>query len=119
MGYEVLEKRMKITGPLDVTNVTSWEELRRFSGQVTKSIVELVNGKITFSDNFDAMSISVVFPTANTTVIVPHGLNRIPAGYIVQGRSAAMIVYDSATANTTNNLYVQASAIGTANLLVY
>lgn len=110
---------MKITGPLDVTNVTSWEELRRFVGQVSKDLVTLVNGKIIFSDNFDGMTISVSFPTANTTVIVPHGLNRIPAGYLVQGLSAAMIVFDGNTANTTANLYVQASAIGIANLLVY
>lgn len=110
---------MKVVGPSDVSNVATWEDLKRFVSQITKSTVDLVNGKITFMDNFDALTISVEFTAANTTVIVPHGLNRIPAGYLVQGLTAALTVYDGNQANTTENIYLQASATGTARILVY
>jgi hypothetical protein len=110
---------MRIIGPYDISNVTSWEELRRFGSQLTKALVDIVNGKITFVDNFDALTASVVFTAPNTTVLVPHGLDRVPSGYMIQSLSAAMIIYDGNQANTTHALYVQSSAIGTANLLIY
>lgn len=60
----------------------------------------------------------VFFTSAGADVNVPHGLGRIPAGYLVVGRSASITVYDGAAPSSADYLVLRASGAGSAQVLV-
>jgi len=70
-------------------------------------LVELFNGGLNFTDNFECTIASVTIALTDTEI--PHTLKRVPVGYIVMGRDQAGIVYDGAIAWTTENIYVRSS----------
>jgi hypothetical protein len=92
--------------------------LRKYSSTLLKDISDLLNSKLTFRDNFAANLSSVTFSGA-VEARLSHSLRRMPTGYIVYGKSADINVYDGATANTTENLYLRASGAGTVKVLVF
>jgi len=110
---------MKVIGPQDISNVSSWEQLRNFSSRSFQAILEAVNGQISFTENVDCSYQTVQFTAANTSVAVKHNLGRVAANYIVAGKSAEITVFDSGTSNEENVLYVQASGAGTVRLLIF
>jgi hypothetical protein len=110
---------MKIKTVLDVSNVVSWEELRRYVSQMVKSIVEIINGNVDLVDNCATSIVTVNFSAASTTVQVAHTLKRLPQGYIVTQSSAGISVFDGNKSNTDSHVYVQASGAGTVTLLVF
>lgn len=77
----------------------SINELNRYLIKLT----ERVNGGLLLGDgtvsgragNLSGQFLQVTFTTADTTTTIPHGLNRIPIGYLVVGRNKACVVYDS------------------------
>jgi len=95
------------------------EQLQRFLDILAKDIVSTVNGKLDFQTNFNCTLISVPFTAANTQQAILHGLGRVPVGYIKTRASANMEVFDGTSGNTSNVLYLQASAPGTVGLLIY
>lgn len=95
------------------------EELARFVEIYCDDVTAVVNGGLDFQTNFNAKIVSAVFSSANTTVGVSHGLGRVPSGYIVVGLSAAMTVFNGSGSNTTSVIYLQASAAGSASLLIF
>lgn len=78
-----------------------------------------MNGNLSFADNLATSTVSVNFSTANKQVGVANPLGRVPVGYIPINLSANMVVYSGKTANTASIINLQASAVGTATLLVF
>lgn len=102
-----------------MSNLGTTDDFNRFVSLALKQIKDAVNGGLTFSDNFDAKTVSVAFSSPNVTIAVQHGLGRVPNGYIVVGLSSGMIVFDGSTANTSSTIYLQSTVIGTAKLLIF
>lgn len=109
---------MRVTN-FDVANIRGTEEFQKSVAVALREVADLVNGRLTFEDNSSTSLVTVTFAGASTTVSVPHTLNRPPIGYIVAKKSAAIHVYDGDKANTSDTLYVQASAGGVVRLIVF
>ncbi len=107
-----------ITASTDMTQCKP-EELAKFLDIFCQDVVNVVNGNLDFSTNFNAKLISITFGAANTNTPVNHGLSRVPAGYIVTSATAATSVYNSTVPNTTSVLNLMASAAATVGLLVF
>lgn len=103
----------------DLSNLKLDADLLRFLSQAFKQISDIVNGKLLFTDNLDIQIISCSFTAANQSSQFSHSLNRVPTGYITVGASSAMIVFSGATANTASLIYLQSSAAGTAQVLLF
>lgn len=103
----------------DISNITTLDDLVRYSSIITNSIVSAVNGGLDFTDNCNVSNVSVTFPAANVQVKVTHTLNRIPQGYLVAGRATNLQVFDGTSAMNSSEIFVQSSAAGTAKLLIY
>lgn len=110
---------MKIQTQANPGNVTSWEELRRWTGVNCDQVSRAINGGIDLIDNCSTISVSVTIEAANSDTKVTHGLERMPNGYIVIGKSGNITVFDGTAASTTSELYIQATATGTVKLLVF
>lgn len=109
---------MRITASPDVERVKT-EELARYTSIFLTQVVEALNNNLSFVDNFNAKTLTVSFTAANTDVAIIHGLGRVPQGYIQVGQNAATSVYDGASANTAQLLYLRASATANVRLVVY
>jgi hypothetical protein len=108
----------KLTASVDFDRVKA-EEMPRFINLFAEQVESLINNGLTFSDNFDAKIVSVSITTADTDFAVAHGLGREPLGYFVIGQTANMGVYNGSRANSASVLYLRASAVGTASVLVF
>jgi hypothetical protein len=104
--------------PIDLSNLDTVDQLKTKLSDVIRNILEAVNGRLNFGENIEASEVTAVFPGANTTIQVSHSLGRVPTGYIVSSKSAAIHVHDGNKENTDKHLYVQASAAGTVKLWV-
>jgi len=110
---------MKLNAVQNVSNVTTVTDLARYTSITLDQIQSILNGGITFVDNFQASTISANFTAANTEFQLSHSLGRIPVGYILINASAAMIIYNGGSANTANDIFLKSSAIGTGQILVF
>lgn len=108
----------KISASPDISQVKP-EELARFVDIFCHDVVQKVNGDLDFQNNINCKLVSIPFAAANTEASVSHGLGRVPTGYLVYGATAAMSVYNGVSTNTAALLYLRASAVGTANLIVF
>lgn len=109
----------KITRETNIDLVKDDEKRWNFVSQFFDNIKELLNNGLKFSDNFDSKFVNVSFAAANIDTAVPHGLGRVPTGYIVTRRGASLTVVDGATAWTSNIIYLKSTAIGTVTVLVF
>lgn len=109
---------MKINGPTDVSNVGTWEELRRFAGSAIRDIITVINGGVDLVDNCATRSLTVTF-TAAGSVTVDHGLGRVPRGYVIVGRTTNIQVFDGVTLSTDKLLSLQTSGAGVVRILVF
>lgn len=110
---------MKIAAPLSLASIKTWEDLRRFTAESLSQLLSLVNGRISIQDNLETSVVDATFSASSITVAVPHTLGRVPTGYIVASLSASLIVFNGNKDHTDAVLYVQASAAGTAKLIVF
>jgi len=101
-----------------LSNLRTVEDISRYYSIIVDQLESILNGGIGFSDNLQSSISSVVFSTANSEVIVPHGLKVAPLGYVILTRSAALVVYDGSTEWTTEFISLKASASGTAKVMV-
>lgn len=62
--------------------------------------------------------ISVTFTAPSQTINVVHGLGRIPQGYVVEGASTAVLVYDGGDPTDTV-IPLTSSSAATVRLWVY
>lgn len=109
---------MRIT-KLDLSNLENFEQLRRFGAALFREITDLLNGQVTFQDNFSANTLTQNFPIANQDTPINHGLGRVPSGYILVGADVAMSVYDGQGASTVDTIFLRSNAVGTARILIY
>lgn len=110
---------MRLKSILDISNVKSQEDLTRFAAQALKDIADILNGKVGIEDNTDSIRLTVNFTAANVAQTIQHNLGHMPSGYVLIGSTVAMSVYDGGTAFTDKFIYLKASAIGTARILLY
>lgn len=110
---------MKQQRPVSVSNVTTFEDLRKWTDFSLSDISDILNGHVSFNDNIDAKIASAVFSSANTDTQITHGLNRIPIGYIDIKKNATISFKDGNAAWTTTTIYLQASGSGSATFLVF
>lgn len=108
----------KITASPDLAQVKP-EDHQRFADLFANDTANTVNGNLDFQHNFNCKLIQVSFPSVNVQVAVPHGLGRVPQGYIVTATSTGMHVFNGIPANTSTTLYLQSSTTGIAGILVY
>ena len=80
-----------------------------------------LDGGISINDNVDASRVTIVtHVTPGTETGYSHGLGKVPLGYIVTGQEAAGSVYDGATANTNQTLYLKSDVSSkTFKILVF
>ncbi len=107
----------KIASTGSVSNLTTVDELARFSSISFASIITQINGNLTFGDNISAKVFDVTFSTANTEVQSAHGLGRTPLIWICGSLTANAVVFQSSAADNTN-VYLEASAPCSAKILV-
>lgn len=70
----------------------------------------LLTRGLNFDDNFDSRRAQVTtHATPGTEFSVAHGLGKVPIGYIVYGQAAAGQIFDGATANTKDLLYLKSN----------
>lgn len=83
-------------------------------------LITIINGQIGFGngvtkDNLNLAWGNVVTPGApNTDFGVVHNLGRVPVGYIVVSKSAAVDVYTGSVAATITTLTLRATVAGVA-----
>lgn len=105
----------------DTSNCSTWQSLRNVVTMALRSIQDQINGNLQFGLNIAAAGpYSVKFVTPNAPVTVPHNLGKIPTGFIVVSRSAAIIAYQSP--GTTyewqqKTIFISANGVGT--VLIY
>ena len=110
---------MRIKVPQDVSQVESWEELRRYVAQVLPLLTQVINGQVDLVDNASTSLVTATFPSANQELAVGHRLKRIPQGYLIVGTNSSFSVFDGVTDNSSETIYLRASAAGTARVLVF
>lgn len=107
----------KISAKANVSNCTGWEDLMRYVSQFLQDCFNQVNGNITFQDNISARVVPASFTIANATVILPHGLGRVPLMWTSGSITANSVIYETKAADQ-NNVYLAASALCSAKILV-
>lgn len=103
---------------IDLTNVQE-KDFQSKTAEVVKGLTDALNGNLNFSDNVQSSQISIEFTGSDVNTRQIHGLGRKPAGYLVMGAAAAMSIYDGSSENTEKEIYLRASATGTARILVF
>ncbi len=100
---------MKLTLPRNVSNLNDAEQLGRYVQVAFDDIQNVINGNIEFNQNIGAKQIDASFFVANSDLAFSHGLGRIPQGFFVVGLDVASIIYNGASKNTADLIYLRAS----------
>lgn len=108
--------RVKV--PISCSNTEDLEQLRRFASKSISDIVDEFNGRIDFQENIRAKIHDIVFVDANADLRINHGLDYVPAGYIVASVSKAAIVYNGEQASTRAAIYLKCNAANTKVKLI-
>ena len=108
---------MKITATHDVSNVETFEDLKRFTTQFLEQTKSAINGGISI-ENLRAKLISFTVTQTSADIQVNHALGVIPIGYLkLQGPNIS--IYDVGKSTwTIDNIFVRASGTGDVTLLV-
>jgi hypothetical protein len=110
---------MKPINRYNIQNAKDSDEAIRWISHGLKSFFEILNSGITFNDNFDSSTQTVVFSDTNTEKIIDHGLGRVPVGYFKIGSSVALTIYDSGTTWTKKKIFLKSDTIGTAKVIIF
>lgn len=103
----------------EVSNAPDWTELRRAVSMAFKSIYELLNGRLNFSDNLRGKIIDVSFVASNTDTVIIHNLGFIPSYYLVIKSNVATQIYTGDGSWTNELIYLKASAISNCSIFVF
>lgn len=103
--------------PSSVSNVTGVEDLKRFSDILFQSIIQQVNGNLSFTDNLSVSFLDVSFTSTSTETAFSHTLGRVPVMWIVGNQSASGSVYQTKGA-TDKLIYLASSAVLTAKIVL-
>ena len=110
---------MKITTVQDFSNVSTLEDLTKYSSQAVDAILKVINGNVDLVANTNCALLPVGFAKPNTTYAFNHGLQRVPQGYISAGLSQNMILFNGSSKNTSTQVFIQSSAGGSGMVLVF
>lgn len=111
---------MRITVANDFGKITTLQEVIRWTAQFVEQAYRAMSGNLEFDVNLRTSTIpGVVFPAANTDVIVTHKLNRLPVGYLVAGSSAACSIFLSSVPATALTITLQSNAAATCTIVVF
>lgn len=112
----------RVKGVPSLSDVPTWQELRRYASIAIDRIMGQLNGGISFGENITASGPSVVtFASSADIQTVGHNLGRVPQGFIVVKLSAGITVYQPAGAENawqSDKIFLTASGAGTATLYV-
>jgi hypothetical protein len=101
------------------SRLTTIDQLSRFMSLLAGNLDIILNGGITFADNFKGQVVECSFSAANMDSSFPHQLGRSPTGYLSLGQNAALIVYDGTNALQPQTITLRSSAIGTAQVFIF
>lgn len=107
----------KIASTGTVSNLESIDELARFCSISFSQIITQVNGKLTIGDNISAKVLDVGFSATATEFVIAHGLGRSPLMWISGSIDANAVIFQTKAADDTN-VYLEASAVCSAKILV-
>jgi hypothetical protein len=88
------------------------------TAQLQSGVVGALN-QLQASPLTGAQLITGVIIIAGTPTIVPHGLNKVPTGYLVVSANAASSTWLGTSPAPASVLSLQASATVTVNILVF
>ncbi len=109
----------RISTPSNFSSVTNWEDLRRFASACIQDIVNQINGRLTFNDNIQGVTLQAFFPVANTDLALTHALGYVPNGFLVVGLDSAAIIYSSTAPNSVQIFLRSSLANSNAKVRVY
>lgn len=109
---------MKIKTPQTLANITTLDDLVKYSSQTSNDIVSVINGNIGFTDNCKTALVTVTFKGAETQA-VDHSLGLTPAGYLISGRSTNIQVFDGAGDTTGSKISLQSTGAGVVKVLLF
>lgn len=111
---------MKLSASQGISNQETLDKLKRQTQIFAQATEDVVNGQITFQDNFRCQIITVTFVNPNVDVQVPHQLGTVPIGYLAINKTSPLDVYNgSANVFTKTFITVRSDAGGTANILIF
>jgi len=107
----------QIKSSSNITEIPTNEEKIRYIQLFLQDTQQVVNGRLDLATNTNSPVVSQAFSAANTDTTVNHNLGRAPRGYLVVGRTAAMIIYDGTVASNATTITLKSSAVGTARFI--
>ncbi len=110
---------MKISGYQKLANLTTLEDLIKFTSIDMDLLATILSGNLDLVANCNTALVSVSFAKANTTYPFTHGLARVPQGYFSAGMSANMVIFNGTTVNNLTQIFLQSSAVGSGKVLVF
>lgn len=109
---------MRLPSSGDFAKITEPDEFQRQICIVMSDVVACLNGNVEFDLNMRSLTVQVNFTAANSLVIVPHTLRKVPTGYIQAGSNAATSIYNLLPSDT-RNIYLQSSAIAIVQVVIF
>ena len=106
----------RVTARLDVGNVASLEELKRFVAIALKDIGEQINGNLNV-ENLSVQMLDVTFSSSGLVTRIPHSLGRPPLMWISGNLTGDSVIYEYKPSDATT-LYLAASAPCSARILL-
>ena len=111
---------MKLSVSNGINDQKDLPGLRRLVQIMASELETMINGNLTFQDNFKEQTISVLFTAANADQQIPHKLQTVPIGYLVIGKDSIFDVYNgSADVFTKTFVTLRASNTGIANIMIF
>lgn len=110
---------MKVTAPINLSNVNSIDELKRFVGIFCSNVTDILNGNVLISDNVASKLLTFTFTSSNKTVGMDHGLGVIPTGYFQVGSDVSVNLFDGDQKNTISTIYLRSSGSAVVRVLVF
>lgn len=84
----------KVQTAISVSNVASWQDLRRYVDIALNRIVSEFNGNINFVDNIAASGpLFASFTASAVPVTITHSLGKVPTGFLLVSTDAPISVY--------------------------
>lgn len=110
-----------IQASAEIYDIKEDSEKFRYIQLFLQAVKQVVNGRLEFSTNVKFSPVTVEFTAANTSLLITHGLSRVPKGYLVVSKSADMTIYGdnvniSLIANSST-ITLKSSATGTCQIL--
>lgn len=104
--------------PLGTTsNLVNPQDIARYVSISISSIIQQVNGNLTFKDNINNEVIDVSFTTSTLVQTIPHNLGRVPTMWYVGNMTTSNRIFQRKPPDI-NFLYLSASAAIDAKVMV-